>query len=193
MPAIAAALNATLARQHLLAGMAARGSGRGRGCSGGGGGVHVRAYALGAVTGAEVYSHQSVEGGVQAGAKGPTGASADGASEGEQRGRGGGEDGRRLTIQTRGIAEELRSIFGEGLEAVAEGVREGGVSVSATVSATVSPSEHTRRRVGVHMNCEGCEYGVVEGLAAAGLLGSVNSITMGSHLLPQWDGDTYDT
>jgi hypothetical protein len=184
VPAIAAALNATLARQHLLAGMAAGGSGSGRGCSGGGGGVHVRAYALGAVTGAEVYSHQSVEGGVQAGAKGPTGASADGASEGEQRGRGGGEDGRRLTIQTRGIAEELRSILGEGAEAAAEGVRKGGVRVS--------PSEHTRRRVGVHMNCEGCEYAVVEGLAAAGLLGSVHSITMGSHLLPQWDGDTYD-
>ena len=152
--------------------------------------MHVRAYALGAVTGAEVYSHQSVEGGVQAGAKGPIGASAGGASEGEERGRGGGEEGRRLTIQTRGIAEELRSILGEGAEAAAEGVREGGVRVSS--SEHISPSKHTRRRVGVHMNCEGCEYGVVEGLAAAGLLGSVHSITMGSHLLPQWDGDTYD-
>ena len=40
----------------------------------------------------------------------------------------------------------------------------------------------------VHMNCEGCEYGVVEGLAAAGRLAMFSSLTIGTHLLPQWDG-----
>ena len=76
-----------------------------------------------------------------------------------------------VSIPARGIADEIAAILEE--RSVAELAGSGHKRDNATLV--------------LHVNCEGCEYGIITGLATAKLLGRVQAITMGTHLLPQFE------
>ena len=179
--ALAESLNKSLASRGLLMPPRQQESGACHDLSG----VQVRAVALGPETKTATFSSQSSAGGFEPGGR---------VVRFQWRHGGGGADvDVHNLVQQHSIADQVRGILQEHnqtLQSLHECKGSGGGG-----SVRRADQDDDARLV-VLMNCEGCEYGVVEGLAVAGMLPRVLSLTMGTHLLPQADlgaaGHVYD-